>query len=181
MGVLQAYQKAINGTKLAGPTYFGKYLALIENEILENIKYGHEKNREYHLAIIITDGACHDMIETRRLLVNMSGMPFSSVIVGVSVDPENEDFADMEKLDADEEVLKDEHGRAAVRDIVQLVKYNDFKDLGMRELALEVLGEVPDQFVDYMVMMKVTPDQLHHVEPLPMPKDKSTPEGETAN
>ena len=111
------------------------------------------------------------MNETRRLLVNMSGMPFSSVIVGVSVDPENEDFADMEKLDADEEVLRDEQGRAAVRDIVQLVKYNDFKDLGMRELALEVLGEVPDQFVDYMVMMKVTPDQLFHVDPLPLPKD----------
>jgi hypothetical protein len=27
---------------------------------------------------------------------------------------------------------------------VQLVKYDDFKELGMRELALQVLGEVPD-------------------------------------
>jgi len=44
--------------------------------------------------------------------------------------------------------------------VVQLVKYNDFKDLGMRELALEVLGEVPDQFVDYNVMKSVQKDQL---------------------
>ena len=32
----------------------------------------------------------------------------------------------------------------AIRDIVQLVQYGAFKDLGQRELALEVLGELPD-------------------------------------
>ena len=31
----------------------------------------------------------------------------------------------------------------------------------MRELALEVLGEVPDSFVDYMVMKDNEPDQLY--------------------
>jgi len=30
----------------------------------------------------------------------------------------------------------------------------------MRELALEVLGEVPDQFVDYMTMVTNTPELL---------------------
>jgi len=58
----------------------------------------------------------------------------------------------MEILDADGEILKDSDGNEAIRDIVQLVQYGDFKDLGQRELALEVLGELPDQFVDYMVM-----------------------------
>lgn len=32
----------------------------------------------------------------------------------------------------------------------------------MRELALEVLGEVPDQFVDYMVLKEVQPELLYH-------------------
>ena len=50
----------------------------------------------------------------------------------------------MEELDADEKVLTDNDKNEALRDIVQLVKYEDFKDLGMRELAFEVLGEVPD-------------------------------------
>jgi len=50
----------------------------------------------------------------------------------------------MEQLDADEKALEDADGKKACRDIVQLVKYEDFKELGMRELALEVLGEVPD-------------------------------------
>jgi hypothetical protein len=80
----------------------------------------------------MTDGYCHDMSITKKLLVEMSGMPFSAVVVGVG----SSDFADMEILDADEEVLADDDGNEAVRDIVQLVKYDDFKELGMRELAL---------------------------------------------
>lgn len=35
---------------------------------------------------------------TKKLLVEMSGMPFSAVVVGVG----NSDFEDMEILDADE-------------------------------------------------------------------------------
>jgi copine 5/8/9 len=99
--------------------------------------------------IIITDGNCHDMAMTKKLLVSLSGMPFSAVVLGVG----DGDFEDMEVLDADATVLTDDNGNEAIRDVVQLVRYNDFKDLGMRELAIEVLGEVPDQFVDYMVMM----------------------------
>ena len=98
------------------------------------------------------------MEKTKRILVEMSGMPFSAVIVGVG---EDEDFDDMEELDADATVLKDKEGNAAVRDIVQFVKYSEFKELGMRELALEVLGEVPDQFVDYQVMTKELPEMLY--------------------
>lgn len=106
--------------------------------------------------IIITDGNCHDMEVTKSLMVDMSHMPFSCVVVGVG----DSNFEDMEVLDADADTLKDKDDREAVRDIVQLVKYTDFKDLGMRELALEVLGEVPDQFVDYMTMMEQSPEVL---------------------
>ncbi len=128
-----SYQKAIHGTKLAGPSYFAGLLNKIRNEIHENITAnGLEQNRTYSLLIIMTDGYCHDMSITKKLLVEMSGMPFSAVVVGVG----SSDFADMEILDADEEVLADDDGNEAVRDIVQLVKYDDFKELGMRELAL---------------------------------------------
>ena len=102
----------------------------------------------YHLVIIVTDGNIHDMKMTKEILVSLSGMPFSAVVLGVG----DGDFEDMEVLDADATVLEDDNGNKAIRDIVQLVQYNHFKDLGMRELAIEVLGEVPDQFVDYMVM-----------------------------
>lgn len=80
------------------------------------------------------------MTKTTEKLVKMSGMPFSAVIVGIG----NSQFEDMAVLDADETELKDSNGNQALRDIVQLVKFSDFKELGMRELALEVLGEIPD-------------------------------------
>jgi len=141
MGVLEAYNKAIHGTKLAGPTYFGEFLNKVKGELIENVsKNGLKNNRIYSVIIIITDGNCHDMEITKSLMIDMSHMPFSCVVVGVG----DSNFEDMEVLDADASVLTDNIGREAVRDIVQLVKYTDFKDLGMRELALEVLGEVPD-------------------------------------
>ena len=124
----------------------------MRGESNDNLKQGGlEGNKTYSVVIILTDGNIHDMEITKELLVEMTRMPFSAVVVGVG----NGDFADMEVLDADATVLKDKHGNIAARDVVQLVKYNDFKNLGMRELALEVLGEVPDQFVDYMVMKTV--------------------------
>ena len=124
-------------------------LKKIRGEIVDCIEEtGVDNNRLYHLIIIITDGNCHDMAETKRQLVSLSTMPFSAVVVGVG----DGTFEDMKVLDADATILKDPEGKEAVRDIVQLVEYESFKELGMRELALEVLGEVPDQFVDYMVM-----------------------------
>ena len=157
MGVLDAYRKAIHGTKLAGPTYFGEFLDKVKSEIINNVSSkGLEANRVYSVLIIITDGNCHDMEHTKRALVDMSRMPFSAVVVGVG----DSQFKDMEVLDADDEVLEDERGLQAARDIVQLVKYTDFKHLGMRELALEVLGEVPDQFVDYMTLLSQEPETL---------------------
>ena len=88
------------------------------------------------------------MEETIEMLVGLSGMPFSAVVIGVG----DGDFEKMEVLDADGEALRDKNEKEAIRDIVQLVQYGEFKDLGERELAQEVLGELPDQFVDYMVM-----------------------------
>ena len=99
------------------------------------------------------------MDETKRLLVSLSKMPFSAVVIGVG----DGDFAEMEILDADGEVLTDPEGNEAIRDIVQLVQYDDFKDLGQRELALEVLGELPDQFVDYMVMKENEPHKIYRM------------------
>ena len=73
---------------------------------------GLETNREYHVVIIVTDGNCHDMEETKRQLVSLSGMPFSGVIIGVG----DGDFEQMEILDADGEVLTDSQGNKAIRE-----------------------------------------------------------------
>lgn len=159
MEVLNAYQKGIAGTTLAGPSYFAELMNRVKSQITDSLKItGLDNNRLYHVVIIITDGNCHDMEETTRLLVSLSGMPFSAVVIGVG----DGDFEQMEILDADGEILKDREGKEAIRDIVQLVQYGDFADLGQRELALEVLGELPDQFVDYMVMKENEKHKVYH-------------------
>ena len=71
------------------------------------------------------------MEETIEMLVGLSGMPFSAVVIGVG----DGDFEKMEVLDADGEALRDKNEKEAIRDIVQLVQYGEFKDLGERELA----------------------------------------------
>lgn len=46
----------------------------------------------------------------------------------------------------------------------------------MRELALEVLGEVPDQFVDYMVMKESEEESLYKgINPQPRYSNLCTP------
>ena len=98
MAVLQAYQAGINGSTLAGPSYFSRLLRTIKSEIVECIEEtGIHNNRLYHLVIIITDGNCHDMDDTKRQLVELSTMPFSAVVVGVG----DGSFEDMKVLDAD--------------------------------------------------------------------------------
>ena len=62
------------------------------------------------------------MKETKRLLVELSRHPFSMVVVGVG----QEDFEEMHVLDADDEVLTDDLGNPAARDIVQFVEYKTF-------------------------------------------------------
>ena len=43
----------------------------------------------------------------------------------------------------------------------------------MRELAIEVLGEVPDQFVDYMVMKENKSEKIYDPDPKVSARKKS--------
>ena len=76
----------------------------------------------YSILLIVTDGDVHDMPMTKRLLVNASHLPLSVIIVGVG----KEQFEMMRELDADQEVLRAPNQEAAVRDLVQFVKLEDF-------------------------------------------------------
>jgi len=61
-GVLEAYQKAIQGTRLAGPSYFSELLKTVKSEIVENLtRDGIEGNMTYAVLVILTDGNIHDM------------------------------------------------------------------------------------------------------------------------
>jgi len=57
----------------------------------------------------LTDGDIHDMKETKSLIVAASELPCAIVIVGLG----EHNFADMDELDADEELLRDDFGKVA--------------------------------------------------------------------
>jgi hypothetical protein len=56
--------------------------------------------------LILTDGAIHDMKETKDLIVECSGYPLSIIIVGIG----NADFSNMVELDGDDVILKNSRG-----------------------------------------------------------------------
>ena len=113
----------------------------------------------YHVLLILTDGNIHDIRETIDLIVECSFEPLSVIIVGIGDDS---DFAAMDCLDADENVLVNGVGGEAQRDIVNFVKFNgvkrdyaarvgiDLADVNINDgefgdmLSEEVLAEVPD-------------------------------------
>jgi hypothetical protein len=68
-------------------------------------KFFIERNKDfpmYHVLLILTDGNIHDIRETIDLIVECSFEPLSVIIVGIGDDS---DFAAMDILDADGEVL----------------------------------------------------------------------------
>lgn len=94
----------------------------------------------YHILLILTDGAIHDMRETKDLIVECSDYPLSIIIIGIG----SADFSNMIELDGDEVTLTNSKGEKARRDIVQFVKFEDFKFGDLSLLSEEVLREVPD-------------------------------------
>jgi uncharacterized protein with GYD domain len=113
-----------------------------------------EDQKMYHILLILTDGSIHDMRETKDIIVDCAEYPLSVIIIGIG----EADFSNMVELDGDENVLRNTKGEAATRDIVQFVDFNEFKNGELNLLAEEVLREVPDQVVGFMVMKGISPE-----------------------
>lgn len=69
----------------------------------------------------------------------------------------------MQRLDGDGQLLSDHTGNRAKRDIVQFVEFKDFITKGQNALAEEVLAEVPDQLVDYMMQNQIAPQPVQQM------------------
>jgi hypothetical protein len=85
------------------------------------------------------------MDQTVDLLVRNCNLPLSIIIVGIG----NADFSNMNTLDGDNG-LYNAQGVKAARDIVQFVPFNEVH-MNPDLLAKELLAELPDQVVQYMV------------------------------
>ncbi|CAI2365621.1 unnamed protein product [Moneuplotes crassus] len=145
-GILESYQFSLLNCGLYGPTNFGLCLKKTLNYVKERMD-----DRMYHILLILTDGDIHDMPLTKDYIVEASHYPISIIIVGLG----ESSFDLMVELDGDDVVLKNSRGDPTKRDIVQFVKFNDFKRQSSQALAEEVLEEVPEQVVSYLYQNKV--------------------------
>lgn len=142
--LLDKYKESLSKVKLWGPTIFKEFLERVKKFVKEKME---TPVLLYHVLLILTDGCIHDMRETINCIVQMSDLPISIIIVGIGKD---KDFGNMEILDADNVVLTNDNQEESKRDIVQFVKYDDYGE-NIGRLAEQVLCEVPDQMVLYMI------------------------------
>ena len=146
--ILEKYRESLYKVKLSGNTKFSFVLKKVISNINKDLKYKRNENH-YYILLILTDGVVNDMKDTIDLIVEASYLPLSIIIVGIG----NEDFSFMKKLDGDEIPLTNSKGEKRKRDIVQFIRFNNFKknnaiDFGT-DFAEEVLKEIPTQIEEY--------------------------------
>jgi hypothetical protein len=145
-GILDSYKHALKHVNLSGPTHFSPLIKGMTNSILAA---NNNASSVYYILMILTDGCIHDMEQTKNSIYEASFLPLSIIIIGVG----EADFSLMEELDGDRVALTNSSGKPVNRDIVQFVKYNEFK-IDINRLAAEVLAEVPKQVQQYYAINK---------------------------
>jgi hypothetical protein len=148
-GVLQAYSEITPKLEFSGPTNF----APIINATAEAVQAGFAINKmTYSILLILTDGLISDFSDTSSAIVRCSRLPMSIIIIGVG----NEDFSQMNVLDADVQPLRDFQGNQAARDIVQFVPFRDYAS-NPTSLAEAVLRELPKQVDQFYQSIGIVP------------------------
>ena len=146
--ILKIYRESLNNVVLSGNTKFSFFLKKVISNINKDLKYRKSENH-YYMLLILTDGVVNDLKETIDLIVEASFLPLSIIIVGIG----DEDFSFIDKLDGDEVPLVNSQGVKRKRDIVQFIRFNNFKknnaiNIG-NDFAEEVLKEIPTQIEEY--------------------------------
>jgi len=168
-GIMTIYRRALRKITLGQPTLFKE---LIEKAMEGARDSKNEGSGVYTVLLILTDGMINDMTTTLDLLSECAHLPMSVIIVGIG----DGDFEKMETLDGDEGQMAriGSKGDLQDRDVVQFVPFNKFKGGSHKNLAREVLAELPTQFLQYMEMMGIDPApeqqlSLYKVEPTLLP------------
>ena len=150
--VIKEYRNCVKKIIFAGPTEFSP---MIRKEI-ETIR---KENNPliYHILMILTDGIIVDQQATMDAIIEASFLPFSLIIIGVG----NDHFQEMIELDGDEAPLISSNGIKIMRDVVQFVRFNTFRNYP-DELAAKILEELPGQIVQYYTMIGIYPNNLNN-------------------
>ena len=148
--VINEYHNCLRRIILAGPTEF----CPIIRKVIDTIRK--ENNPlNYNVLMILTDGIIVDQQETIDAVVEASFLPFSLIIIGIG----NDNFQEMIELDGDVIPLVSSNGVKRMRDVVQFVHFNSYKN-NPDGLAAKVLEEIPKQVVEYYSIYNIFPNNL---------------------
>lgn len=152
-GIIKAYRNALESVVLHGPTNFNEVIKLVA-DLTAPYADPNVGCHRYSVLLILTDGVITDMKQTINEIVRAAELPMSVVIVGIG----EEDFGLMKILDADDQRLySTDERKFASRDIVQFVRFKDFKDRPIEVLAAETLAELPREVVNYFKARDIVP------------------------
>ncbi|CAD2213958.1 copine I-like protein [Angomonas deanei] len=136
--VIDTYARLLPQLAFSGPTNF--------TPTIRNVTQGARQSPNvYTILLILTDGAITDMQDTIDAIVDADDAPLSIIIIGIG----NADFSSMERLDGDDEPLRDRSNRVTRRDLVQFVPFRQFAGGDPALLAAAVLEEVPRQVEEW--------------------------------
>ncbi|KAJ7196923.1 hypothetical protein O6H91_11G039500 [Diphasiastrum complanatum] len=152
-GIMHAYSQALRHVALAGPTLFAPVINMAASIASE---YLSQEKKRYFVLLIITDGVITDSGPSITALVKASTLPLSVFIVGVG----GADFSEMEILDSEKHGMVTPDGQLAVRDIVHFVAMRGDL-LNAAALSKALLAELPRQFLAYMDLKSIAPQQNH--------------------
>jgi len=128
-GVLERYNQIASSIEYSGPTSF----APIIRKAIELVS----QRKEYHILLIIADGAVDDMKETINAIVEASKHPISIVCVGVGRGP----WEKMEKLD--DNIPKRDFDNFQFVDFHEIMRRCENASV---EFAKHALMEIPAQY-----------------------------------
>lgn len=135
-GILDAYRSVLAaGLTMSGPTCLDKVLRAAGSTAR---KHQESNVRLYSVLLIITDGICQNLEETKRLLSVYHSEPLSIIIVGVG----RADFGELRELESFPKVT-----------VCEFRKHQH----DPRSLGRSALERLPTQFVEYMIEKEMSP------------------------
>lgn len=151
-GVLAAYRETLPQIRMGDMGsadhhgYKGRFYGDDFHQLISGAVKSLKKNdNKYKVLVLVIDGDYFDNQATKDAIIEAEDYPISIIIIGVGG---NRNFPNCRIFDADDERLVHSNGRVQKRDIVQFVKFDDYKH-NLKLLTDEVLYELPSQIVKY--------------------------------
>ncbi|KRX00777.1 C2 domain [Pseudocohnilembus persalinus] len=157
--IIKFYDESLKNVKLGETLQIAPIIEKLNEISKQHLQDG---VNGYHVLLILTDGAIDDMQETKKQIIQSSGLPLSIIIVGLknynycSEEEYDNNYQYMKILDGDQGLF-DSDGNKASRDLVKFVDYQKYR-YNTKILTSQILDQLPQQLCQYMEALNEVTD-----------------------